>query len=164
MFANSLVFLLAYSVHSVSGYCRSTSHKPDITVANSTHLRINWANSFNKCDDIEVKSAKLRIRHKDYTATNKFITERIPVIFVEKQAIVKADPCLRHDNIRVELKYGSNQRAVNSFHSYYNVMHCENIQSQDLYSGLLQEHVLDQICKKDNGDFVIPDIPKEIQN
>lgn len=170
MFVDSLVFMLA--VHSASGqrivnsgYCRNSGHsdRPVITVANSTHLRINWENSFKGCDGIEVDSASLRIQRKSSNYESK--REWISVNFGDKKVDVEADPCLRHDRIRVKLKYTykSDNFEVQSSHSSYNPYSCSNIRPQDLYSGLLQEQVLDRICKKENGEFLIPDIPKEIQ-
>ena len=172
MFVDSLVFMLA--VHSASGqrivnsgYCRNSGHsdRPVITVANSTHLRINWENSFKGCDDVEVESTSLRIRRKSSNYESKSEWIMIAVNFGDKKVDVEADPCLRHDRIRVELKYKTLIKSYNveSFYSSYNPLSCSNIKPQDLYSGLLQEQVLDRICKKENGVFLIPDIPKEIQ-
>ena len=165
MFVNNLVFILACSVHSSSEDCTASySNKPPvITVANSTHLRINWENSFLKeCDDIEAISASLKIQHID---TNTYNVKRIPVNFADKKVDVEADPCLIHDYISIRVELQNPKRYVSSSDAHYNAMYtCNNIKPQDLYSGLLQEQVLDRICKKENGEFLIPDIPKEIQD
>ena len=135
MLVNNLFFVLACSVHSVSGRCRWLSYKPRITVANSTHLRVNWENSLSEeCDDGEAKSAHLRIRH-NLSNSFKFKNDRIPVNFDDKQVDVKADPCLTHTRIRVELEYGSTLRDVISLDNSYNPLLCSNIRPWALYSG-----------------------------
>ena len=51
-----------------------------------------------------------------------------------------------------------------SLDNSYNPLLCSNIRPWALYSGLLQAQVLNQICKKENGELLIPDTPKEIQD
>ena len=72
--------------------------------------------------------------------------------FDEKQVDVKADPCLKHTRIGVEVAYGNTLRGVISLENCYNSLLCSNIRPWALYSGLLQ--VLDQICNKENGKFL----------
>ena len=164
----NFVFVVGYSalVISTRDYCFHTSTRPYITVANSTHIRINWENSFNeKCDDGEVKNAKLRIRRVNADYSYDPIAETIPVSFDEKQVEIKADPCLLHDLIRVEVKHG--HRNVISYWAGYNSessKSCTRFEPEYLYGGLLKEKVFNKTCKKKSGGYLIPDIPKEVQH
>ena len=166
----NFVFVVGYSALVFSGrdYCFHTSTGPYMTVANSTHIRINWENSFNeKCDDGEVKNAKLRIRRVNADYYYDPTPETIPVSFNEKKVDIEADPCLQHDMIRIELKHGQPHRNVISYWTGYNSessKSCTAFESEYLYGGLLKEKVFNKTCKKNDGGYLIPDTPKEVKH
>ena len=166
MLAKNVLWLVASNA--CSEYCKSTRFLPEVTVANSTHIHINWENSFQGCDNVDSKSATLVIRRLRRDYFYNYYPESIPVNFENKEVNVEADPCLQHTDIKLELKYGRYypQSSVSSYEQFYNCLDaisCTNLAPQFLYSGLLQEQVLDKICKKDNGQFLIPDVPVEIE-
>ena len=104
MLAKNVLWVIAS--RACSEYCKSTRFLPEVTVANSTHIHINWENSFQGCDNVDSKSATLVIRRKgrDYTYLDP--PESMPVNFDDQEVDVEADPCLQHTDIKLELKYG----------------------------------------------------------
>ena len=149
-------------------YCYYTSIKPVTTVVNSTHLRISWKDSFNEaCDDGKVKNAKLWIRRKRKSYSYDKTAENLPVNFDDKKIEVEADPCLEHDRIKVELEYGPTFRNVISYTTGYNTdssKACTIFKPEKIYGGLLRKSVFNKTCKKEDGKYLIPDVPKEIKH
>ena len=80
MACKTTVFVLAYSaLVNAKRFCDYTFDRPYVSVANSTHLRINWTGSFNEaCDDGQVKSAQIKIRRRDYMYINDPKIEYMP--------------------------------------------------------------------------------------
>ena len=117
MACKNTLFVLAYSaLANAKGFCDFTSDRPYVTVANSTHLRINWTGSFNEvCDDGQIKSAQIKKRRGDYINNPEIEYKAFNyTTFDDKTIEVEADPCLKHDRIRVELEYPS-YRGGNSY-------------------------------------------------
>ena len=85
MFFNNFIFVLAYLARSAHELCTISgfSDKLVITVANSTHLCINWENSFKGCDNIEVESTSLKIWRDVWTS--EFNTDWIHVNFAKSR-------------------------------------------------------------------------------
>ena len=88
--------------------------------------------------------------------------KKIAVIFGTNEEDIRADPCREHISKRVELDYGISHK-ITSHQKSYNALSATVIRPQDLYSGLLQEQVIDKICKRENGQLLIPAIPGKIQ-
>ena len=77
------LLILASVANIVIGTCKSSKHPPNVTVAESDHLLVNWANSFEGCEGKSIQSANVEIdRIKSF------------VNFENGEAKVKADPCL----------------------------------------------------------------------
>ena len=99
MFAKTVLLVVASS--SASEYCKSTRFLPEVTVVNTTHLRINWENSFEGCDNVDFKNATLAIRRLRIDYTYLHTPESMPVNFDDKEVDVEADPCLQHTDIKL---------------------------------------------------------------
>ena len=91
------------------------------------------------------------------------ISGRFPmkVKFDGKETKVGADPCLTHSSIEVKLKYEGGDVWIHI--SKYNFFISE-IKIDELYSGLLQKHVVDKTCLKKDRKLFVPDIPDELSN
>ena len=66
--------------------------QPEVTVADSEHLLVNWEKSFEDCNSSEVVSAQVHIG-----------SDRVDVAFAEKEAKIRANPCLVHRRILVRV-------------------------------------------------------------
>ena len=53
--------ILSADASSVRG-CVNTKYPPEVTVADSDHLLINWAKSFEGCESKEFKTASVQTR------------------------------------------------------------------------------------------------------
>ena len=139
---------LAQIVRSAS-CCQNSGHIPNVTVADSQHILVNWEKAFEGCDSSKVQFAIVRIG-----------SVQVGVIFDDKEAKLNADPCLEHPEISMSLGCeGKEVRSYNSSYKAYNAV----AKIEYLYSGLLQKQVLDKACVKKNGEFSIPDIPDPIK-
>ena len=87
------LLILASVANIVIGTCKSSKHPPNVTVAESDHLLVNWANSFEGCERKSIQNASVEI--DDIKSI---------VNFENGKAKVRSDPCLKH-MIRVVLKY-----------------------------------------------------------
>ena len=149
------LFLLAYAA--LAGACTNSEHEPEVTVGDSDHLLVNWTNAFKDCDSTEVQSIVVEMGSSGFTLKTIRV---IDATFDAKQAKVKTNPCLGYSEIKIRLKY--NKSDVWSLPSSYNNYHSYNIKIEGLYSGLLQNKVVDQICIKKGGVPSIPAIPEEL--
>ena len=168
---NFIFFVLAHSVvlvDSTDVMCDFTPDRPEITVVNSTHVRVNWENSFKSgCDDGQVKSAQLKIRRLTADYSYLFNPKSLLIDFEAKIMKVEADPCLQHDMIKVELEHGPTSRNVISHTTGYNAdwsNSCKIFKPDNIYGGLLKDRVCNKTCKKEDGKYLIPDVPKEVQH
>ena len=144
------LLILASVANIVIGTCKSSNQLPNVIVADSGHLLVNWANSFEGCDRERIQSASVEI-------------DRIKSIvnFKDREAKVKADPCLKH-MIRVVLKYQQHHVTSDiwSHRSSYNARTVSQPFSDTrLYSGLLQEQVVNKTCIGSDRKVSIPLIP-----
>ena len=143
-----LLLLLAdatyYMVSCSSRRCKRTSVPPKVTVADSDHLRVNWEKSFDGCDNSKVHSATVRIGSSRKTV----------VLFGTNERVIRADPCRKHTSIRIELDYDISHKIITSHQKSYNAESGTTIRPEDLYSGLLQEQVIDKICKREKGQLL----------
>ena len=144
------LILASCTAHLVSGRCLNTLQNPEVTVADSDHLLVNWTKSFEGCDSSKVNSTKVHIGRE--------VVEE--VIFEKKTARVKANPCLKHLHISVRLNYEGT--AVWSFVSHYNNYNVVP-KIETVYSGMLQRRVVDKTCVKKDGELSIPEIPDELK-
>ena len=131
--------------------CKNTMQGPKVTVFDSKHLLVNWAESFKECDIDRVKSASVEIpRSELFECVN----------FADKEAKIKANPCLKHLDIkiRVLMKGG---KEVWSHGAQYND-YLVNPKLEELYSGLFQKPIHDKICGNANV-FALSDVPDEIK-
>ena len=151
------LILLANAVSIVTSKCANTFQKPEVTVEDSEHLLVNWTNAFEGCDSTEVQSIVVEMGSSGFTLKTIRV---IDATFDAKQAKVKTNPCLGYSEIKIRLKY--NKSDVWSLPSSYNNYHSYNIKIEGLYSGLLQNKVVDQICIKKGGVPSIPAIPEEL--
>ena len=133
------------------GLCTHSMNPPNVTVAGSGHLLVNWADSFEGCDSKNIESARVE--------TNRMISF---VNFDDKKANVSADPC-KKTMVRVELKYFNKHQ--NSITSVWSQIFSYNAHSPLLphalkifYSGLLHEQVANKVFIRSNGKLSIPDI------
>ena len=88
------LLMLANAANIANCLCKNSKYPPVITVADSSHLLVNWADSFEECDIQNVKSASIEIDNR----------KAMEVTFEDKKAKVPANPCVRH-TLRVELKH-----------------------------------------------------------
>ena len=79
------LIILANVANIAIGACKHSEHPPDVTVAESDHLLVNWANSFEGCDRERIQNASVEI--DDIKSI---------VNFENGEAKVRADPCLKH--------------------------------------------------------------------
>ena len=142
--------------------CKNSEHRPEVTIADSEHLLVNWTNSFEGCDSAEVQSTIVEIRASDYFPSTKILTMRVNVTVDAKEATVKINPCLRYPEIKIRLRY--NESDVWSLPSSYNNYNSYDIKIEGLYSGLLQNQVVQEICIRNGWFPAIPDIPEELKN
>ena len=70
----------------------NTLPKPEVSVADPGHLLVNW--SFGGCDSGKAQSANLHIG-----------SDIFQVVFAEKEAKIRANPCLRHTSIELRVKF-----------------------------------------------------------
>ena len=145
------LLLLAHAVCIVTGACRRSQDGPKVTIADSQRLIVNWENAFVGCDSNLVQDVVLKI-------SGRF---PIKLKFDDKETKVGADPCLTHSSIEVKLKYEGGE--VWSHISKYNFFNSD-IKIDELYSGLLQKHVVDKTCLKKDRELFVPDIPDELSN
>ena len=133
--------------------CITTTKEPKVTIADSDHLLVNWAGSFVGCDNVEVFSAKLKMRS----------SEHVTIDFAVKHAKVRANPCLKlHDiAVEVEIKVMVNNRAVNrkltSHAAQYNDYNLHP-KIEELYSGLLRGVIIEKICDENINKFLLSEI------
>ena len=133
-----------------SGRCRNMSKPPEVRVADSEHLFVNWTKSFEGCDSSEVLNTNLYIG-----------SDVVEVTFCEGEAKIKANPCLRQPPISVRLQL--EEKILWSQSSHYNDFNVDP-KIEDLYAGLLQKQLLDKTCLKEDGELYLPDrIPDEIE-
>ena len=137
-------------------------HEPEVTVADSNHLLVEWTGAFENCESGKVQSATVEYRtFPKYPEVGKTLS--INVTFDDKKAKVEANPCLKH-SFKVKMKYEGYGFDVVSHHSSYNAFNSD-LRIEDLYSGLLQKQVVGKICIRKGGlPSLIPDIPEEISN
>ena len=138
--------LLASLTHLAFGRCLvNTLQAPEVTVEDSEHLLVNWAKSFDSCNASEILIAKVHTG-----------ADAVEVAFAEKEAKIKANPCLTHPQISVSVQ--SAESKLWSQTAHYNDY---NIQPkvEDLYSGLLEKQVVNQTCLQSNGKLFVPGIP-----
>ena len=129
-------------------------HEPKVTVLNSEHLLVNWAESFNHCDSTGVKSAIVEI-----TCSN--INEHVN--FSDKEARIKANPCQTHLDIKVKLLIdGKGETEVWSESAQYND-YIVSPKLEELYSGLLRKPIHDKICDINATTFPMSDVPDAIK-
>ena len=151
------LLILASVANIVIGTCKSSNQPPNVIVADSDHLLVNWANSFEGCDRKSIQSASVEI--DDIKSI---------VNFENGKAKVRSDPCLKHI-VRVELKYFNQQQHVTkdiwSQPSSYNAQSVLlPLSDSKLFSGLLQEQVVNKTCIESDGKVSIPNIPSGIKN
>ena len=150
MSTHMILFLLIANVLSiVRSRCTHTLLQPEVTVADSEHLLINWEKSFEGCNSREVLSAQVHIG-----------SERVDVTFAEKEAKMKANPCLVHRRILVRVHL--EDRIPQSHPFYYNDYNVLP-SIEDLYSEGLQNQVVDKACVNEDGELFVPDIPDELK-
>ena len=140
---------------------RSSQCEPLVIPKNSTHLRVNWENAFEGCEDSHIEKMVIEI------VENLTTTTRETVKLSQKEASVEANPCLQHI-IRVKLSMTSAYRFTHG-RSYlkslpfgYNKVEPEN--DKYPFGGLLQIKVVPKICLKANGTISIPSPPEALQN
>ena len=68
--------------------CQNSGHIPNVRVADSQHLLVNWENALEGCDSSKVQFAIVRIG-----------SVQVGVIFDDKEAKLNADPCLEHPGV-----------------------------------------------------------------
>merc|ERR1711990_259053 len=72
------------------GPCKRSTHcAPGVTPENSTHLRINWDNIFDGCQEKHIEKMEIQINEGDSSEPKNEI-----VTFGNGKAVVLADPCL----------------------------------------------------------------------
>ena len=124
------------TAHLVSGRCMNTFKEPEVTVADSDHLLVNWRKSFEGCDSGEVQNAKVQIG-----------SEKIDVTFADKEAKIEANPCLTQPSIQVKLRLEFEEKLVWSHPVHYNKYN-NNPKLEHLYSGLLQSQEDKQLVER----------------
>ena len=82
--------------------CKRSQNAPEVTVADSDHLLVDWTNAFENCESEKVKSALVEYKTFRNFIGNKF---SVNVNFADKRAKVEANPCLNHSDFLVKTKY-----------------------------------------------------------
>ena len=142
------LLLLANAIYFARCRCINTLQPPEVTVADSKHLLVNWTKSFEGCNSSEVQNANVHIGSAVFD-----------VAFAEHGARIEVNPCLTHPKISVRLQ--TETTYLWSHHSHYNDYNVHP-KIEDLYSGLLQKQVIDKTCVKKSGELFVPDIPDEL--
>ena len=93
------LLILTSTSSAIKSDCINTANPPEVSVADSHHLLVNWAKSFEGCDSSLVESASVQTR----SGVNKNVN------FADNEAKIQANPCLKHlnINIRVLMKGGT---------------------------------------------------------
>ena len=129
--------------------CTFTQSPPEVTIADANHLLVNWAKSFEGCDNGEVLEAQLHVRDSDNMGVN----------FADKEVKVLTSPCLKLLDIRVVVKL-RNEDFLWTHLTQYNAYS----EIEKLYSGLLGKRMMDKICDKNVNVFPMSDIPDEVKH
>ena len=140
--------------------CSNTQQPPEITVADSDHLLIDWTKSFDG-----FKSSQVLIAFVQFQRSNV-----LKVSFTANKASVRANPCLAKREISVRLTYKEPiqgptnvvTREIRSLSANYNEFDV-NLKIEELYSGLLKKSIIEKICDKSASHFDLSDVPKEIR-
>ena len=154
MSTHIILLLLANTIYNVRGRCSRTRKPPEVTVADLDHLLVDWTKSFENCNSSKVQNAIVKVSGRNPMTQN--------VRFGEMKAKVMVDPCLHYRKIELKLKYGDEKKVVWSHPASYNNYNSK-INVKELYSGLLQEQVLDKTCVKEDGELFLPEIPEELK-
>ena len=86
--------------------CSNTLQPPEITLADSDHLLIDWTKSFDSCKSSEVLIAFVQFQRSNV----------LKVSFTANKASVRANPCLAKREISVRLTY--KQRLTFRFRNF----------------------------------------------
>ena len=144
--------LLGVDAPSIRG-CVNTKYPPEVSVADSDHLLINWAKSFEGCESKVFKTASVQTRSGVY--------ERVK--FAANEARIRANPCLKHLDIKIkaivdekdEVEVWSHGAVYNDYAVYPKIV--------ELYSGLLRKPIFDKICDENANVIPLSDVPEEIK-
>ena len=162
----TLVLILAVLTIAVensrnSSKCTKSKQKPQFSITSSEHLSVSWANAFEKNCFQKLNNVTRTEVVIQGNVKNRSVEVKWPVT----NKILKTDLCLFHV-VEIKLTYTHKGIQYEEFSrpAYFNAYHLPAHQTENLYTGLLKEKVLDKVCKKASGEYVIPPIPREIQN
>ena len=138
--------------------CTKSREKPLVSIKNSTHVSVSWANAFeDACFQNMINITRIEVLIQGYNKDRK-----VEVGFPSTNEAIETELCM-YQLYEIKLTYtlkGIEHEAWSS-PAYYNIY---PYRVENLYSGLLKEKVIDKICKKANGEYLIPSVPTEIQN
>ena len=139
------LLILISTSSAIESECINTANPPEVSVADSHHLLVNWAKSFEGCDSSVVESASVQTR----SGVNKNVN------FADNKAKIQANPCLKHLDIRMKVLVDGGRVQVWSYPADYND-YTVNPKPGELYSGLLRKPIHDKICDKSVNTFDVP--------
>ena len=114
---------------------------PQVSPVNSSHLCVSWKDVNKGCSDIE----EVKI---------KFNRQEEIVAFNQRNATLRADPCLEHD-IFVLFLFEKLTRV--SYNLTYN-------SAEQPYEGILNDSVAEKVCRDQYGSINIPEPPESLKD
>ena len=161
MISSSIQFLVVFTsvFQHADATCTRSGEKPLISVTNSTHLNVAWANAFSR----NCLNRRIHINKTEMIIQKNSINRTVTIQWSSKDFALETDPCMRHV-IETKVTFtdiltGEEEEEFSS-PAYYNY----DQEVENLYSGLLKEQVLDKLCEKANGKYLIPSVPSEVQH
>ena len=137
-----------------------TSSAPELTPWNATHIRVTWEKVLANCPQKDVKTLSVIV---DTTMNAEIVHAEEKIEPGTTETFIEKSPCLEHTvYLRVRLA-GSGTDVLWTDKTIYNKPATDNYRFKDLYSGLLVNEIVDNICQKDDNIVTIPHPPEAIE-
>ena len=153
-----LVLAISLSQHA-DATCTGSDEIPQVSVKNSTHLNVAWANVFSR--NCEKKG--IYINRTEVITQKNGNNSTMIVDWLSKDIDIETDPCMRlvieFKVTFTDIRFGDEESEEFSLPAHYNA----DYKLENLYSGFFKEKVFDKICQRTNGDYYIPSVPSEVE-
>ena len=138
----------------------TTSSAPEVTPWNATYIRVTWEKVLADCPPKNIKTLYVIVNQTMNAVTEDHV---VKIESEATEAFLDRSPCLEHTvYLRLHVP-DSGMKVLWTDKTIYNKPATDNYRFKDLYSGLLVNEIVDNICQKGDNIVTIPHPPEVIE-
>ena len=140
-----------------------TSSAPEVTPWNATHIRVTWEKVLADCPPKNIKTLYVIVNQTMNAVTEDHMKK---IESGATEAFLDRGPCLEHRVYLMLYVPESDMKVLWSDKKRYNTpSKPSNVYGfEDLYSGLLESEMVENICQKYDNTVTIPHPPEALEN